>query len=186
METMMESEEYKELLDIDSSIMSSERVKFIAEKLEGVDIPSKDHYIVMLTKFSEEYSKEILPGELLGYDLKTKSEVMEMVELGGYMAKEFSETETLTAKNLKDKEYEITRVDEVNINAGPRAGQKAVVIELDKELTYWPNKTSITTLAKKFGTSSDKWMGQKIKIFVEKMMVRNERREVLFAEPAKK
>lgn len=106
-----------------------------------------------------------------------------MVDISSHMAKDFNETETLTAENIdKKKSYEITRVDEVEINSGPRAGSKAIVIELDKSWTYWPNKTSITNVANKLGTDTEKWIGKKIKLYTEKMMVRNQKRDVVFAE----
>lgn len=186
----MESEEQVLIVDLDTSQLSDIRMKHIIKRIQDYvwhgGYIDKYIYKIMVSRFSEEYSSELLPGEIIGYETIDKGGMETMVDLSGHMAKEFSDTETITPKNVTDKDYEITRIEEVTVNQGPRAGSKAVLIELDNKFTYWPNKTSITTLVKKFGTESEKWKGQKIRIGVEKMMVRNERKEVLFAEPSRK
>ena len=108
-----------------------------------------------------------------------------MVDVTGYMTKEFNETEGLTVQNVDTKKtYTITKVDEVMVSSGFRAGQKAIVMELDGKWSYWPNKTSITTLAEKWGTNTDKWTNKKIKFTVEKVMVRGQKKDAIFAEVA--
>lgn len=170
-------------------------------------------YRQLLTEFSEQYSKGLktLTGnnmheeELLVYDAVEceeveaftvsnepelrhikpyDEEVLAMVNVESYKAKDYAETKTVTAAEKPEGAVAIKRVDEVQINSGPRAGQKAIVIELEPDWTYWPNRTSVKTIADKFGNDSEKWIGKKIKITTEKMIVQGKKTDVLFAEIA--
>ena len=181
-------------LNLDLSRMSKDRITFIIRQFRKLGEDTKltiPVYRELLTKFSEDYSKllkkrigkELENSELLAYDTIEEKEVETMVNIDKYKAKEFTDTKTITAENKPDKALKITRVDEVTINSGPRQGETAVVMELDNEWTYWPNKTSITSLAGKFGNETDAWMNKKIKLGLEKMMVRGDTSPVMFAEP---
>jgi hypothetical protein len=105
-----------------------------------------------------------------------------MVDVSKFKAKDFNETETINGENCPKDAMKITRVDEVNITTGPRAGESALVMELDSKFTYWPNRTSVKALATKLGDNSDSWIGKKIKLITEKTMVRGAKKDVIYAE----
>ncbi len=108
------------------------------------------------------------------------------MDMSKHKAQGFSDTETINAENVPTGKLTIVRADEVTISSGPRAGQIVPVIELsqdDKAYTYWPNKTSITTLCNKFGDDSDKWINNEIELDTENVMVRGQKRKAIFVAP---
>jgi len=110
-----------------------------------------------------------------------------MVEVDKYMPKDFTgeDSVTVSPNDFPSGELEMTRIDEVEIKSGFSAGQVKLVIEAKdgegKLYSYWPNKTSIKTLADAYGRNTDSWNGKKFKLEVDTVRVRGQKMKALFA-----
>ena len=182
-------------LNLCDSQMSTERIKYLQEKVKMLRPVHFElgFYSQLITSFSADFStilkektgKELSENEILTYD---HIGGRKMVNVEKYKAKEFSETETITAENLPKEPVTIKAEREVKVTTGPRAGEEALVLEVETKdglMTYWPNKTSVTAIAEAFGNDSTEWINKKISFEVERMMVRNQKRDVIFAKAEK-
>ena len=71
------------LLDLDLSLMSEKRISFILQKLQEhskqFDLYPAE-YNILVSNFSEEFSKELLPGEILAYEPVDESSIHSSLE----------------------------------------------------------------------------------------------------------
>lgn len=102
------------------------------------------------------------------------------------LPQEFEETETISPDNLPKGPLEITRAAIVEIKSGISQGQRKLVVvaknSTGKAFTYWPNKSSISSIAETAGNETEDWLGKKIAFTTEKRVVRNVKRTVIYAK----
>ena len=107
-----------------------------------------------------------------------------MVNIADLKATEFIEHTNVTGENCPAGKLKIKSAEKVEIKKGISAGETKLVLELDqagKVYSYFPNKTSISALAKWFKSDdTDTWLGKEIELCSENMMVQGKKLKAVF------
>jgi hypothetical protein len=109
-----------------------------------------------------------------------------MVDVSEFKAKEFKGVDNIMSGTKHPENIEVTRVDLVEFKQGKRAGTKGLVIEGKSEKgemwAWFPNKTSVKSLAEMYGDESSKWLGKKVVFSTAKVHTKEGIKDGLFVK----
>lgn len=103
----------------------------------------------------------------------------------GLVAQAFEDREMISPNNIPAGLLEIVSVDLVQVKKGISMGQRKIVVGLkidDKLYGYWPNKTANADLEKRFGSETDGWIGKKIELTAENIMVQGKKMQTIIVK----